>query len=88
MWEAERRRVIARKGKTLFERQIQPQLPAAARGKFVVVDTDTGHYEIDRTDLAALRRMRERYPEGDAFFITRVGESAAYRLGGRKLTRP
>ncbi|HBL26921.1 MAG TPA: hypothetical protein DD490_08815 [Acidobacteria bacterium] len=71
---------IAERGQALYEREIQGLLTAGDRGKVVVLDVETGAYELDTDDLAAVRRARAKHPEG-AFYILRVGQSAAYRLG-------
>jgi hypothetical protein len=50
-----------------------------------VLDVEIGEYEIDRNDLAALKRLRAKRP-GSPLFVLRIGYSSAYRM--RQLTRP
>jgi hypothetical protein len=53
---------------------------ARERGKFLVLDIETGDYEIDSDELSALRRAKEKNPDA-ALYILRVGYPAAYRIG-------
>jgi len=75
---------IAERGQALYDSRIRDDLAADDRGKFLVLDIETGEYEIDRNELAALKRSRARRPEG-AFYILRIGYPAAYRLGRQAL---
>ena len=66
---------------TLYRERIRPTLTNADIGRFVIVDINSGDYEIDDDDVAAADRLHERLP--DAFgYIMRVGYSAAYFFGG------
>lgn len=73
---------IAERGQALYEGKIRDDMAASDRGKFLVLDIETGAYEIDRNELAALKRARARRPEG-AFYVLRIGYAAAYGLGWR-----
>jgi hypothetical protein len=75
---------IARRGQALYDQDIRVQVEAAHRGKFLVLDIETGEYELDESELAALQRAKAKNP-GAALYILRIGYSAAYRLGGLKL---
>lgn len=75
---------IAEKGQALYEREVQGSLLASDVGKFLVLDIETGNYELDTDDLAAVQRARAKRPDG-AFYILRVGYPAAYRLGLKSL---
>jgi hypothetical protein len=75
---------IAERGRALYEREIQGSLVASDYGKFLVLDIETGEYELDTDGLAAVQRARAK-PDG-AFYVLRVGQSAAYRLGLNSLT--
>ncbi len=75
---------ITERGQALDERDIQGALPMAARGNFLVLDIETGDFEVDPDQLAAVKRARSKHLDG-AFYILRVGHSAAYRLGRKTL---
>jgi len=48
-------------------------------GKFVALDVQTGDYEVDEDDYAAVSRLRARKPAAEAW-LSRVGQPAAYRI--------
>ena len=73
---------IVQRGQEIYERQIRDKVLTEHRGKFLVVDTETGDYEIDKEDVTALKRLRARHPDA-VFYILRIGYRAAYSLGGR-----
>lgn len=73
---------IAELGQGLFDRYIRDTLGERDRGKLLVVDIESGEYELDSDDVAAVKRAREKNPDA-AFYVLRVGHSAAFRLGRR-----
>jgi len=75
---------IAEQGQAIYDRDIRDLLDAGDRGKFLVLDVESGDYELDADEIAAVKRARTKHP-GAAFYILRVGRSAVYRLG-RKST--
>ena len=78
---------VTERGQALFERDILPTLDPSANGKFLVLDVESGDYEIDSSELAALRRVRARRPEARVYLL-RVGFPAAYRIGEGALFSP
>lgn len=77
---------IVRRGKALYEQQIRPQVEAGHEGQFLVVDIETGAYEIAPDDLTASDRLVQRKPNAVLYGL-RIGSPAAYRLGGRFLAK-
>jgi hypothetical protein len=73
---------IAQRGQALYDHDIRDTLDAGARGKFLVLDIETGEYEIDSDERAALKRAQAKHPEG-ALYLLRIGHPTAYRLGRR-----
>ncbi len=71
---------IAERGQALYEQAIRDLLDSSARGKFLVLDVETGDYELDFDELAAVKRAREKHPAA-AFYVLRVGHRTAFRLG-------
>ena len=53
----------AERGQALYDTQIRAQVEAEHRGKFLVLDVNTGDYEIDAEDLIACHRLLERRPD-------------------------
>ncbi|MGH8072429.1 MAG: hypothetical protein ACRERE_45785 [Candidatus Entotheonellia bacterium] len=73
---------FARRGDELYEREIRPRVEPSDEGKFVVIDIDTGAYEIDEDELAALDRLMARNSDAQ-LWVTRVGSHYAHRFGLR-----
>jgi hypothetical protein len=63
---------FARRGDEIYERDICPKLRPDDKGKFVLIDIETGAYEIDANELAASDRLLARYPEAQVWMV-RVG---------------
>ena len=78
---------VTERGQALYERDILPTLDPSARGKFLVLDVESGDYEIDSSELAALKRVRARRPDARVYLL-RVGFPAAYRIGGGASSPP
>jgi hypothetical protein len=78
---------VTERGQALYERDILPTLDPSARGKFLVLDVESGDYEIDSSELAALKRVRARRPNARVYLL-RVGFPAAYRIGGGASSPP
>ena len=79
---------IVARGKEIYREQIQSLVEPQEKGKFVVIDIESGDYEIDRDHLAATRRLRERRPDS-VRYTGRIGFPTAYRsisirIGGRR----
>lgn len=77
---------IARRGSELYREVILPRLTPADDGKFVVLDIETGEYEIDADATTAALRLHARVP-GAQGWTERVGHPVAVRLRSpRRLT--
>ena len=50
-------------------------------GQFMVIDIETGAYELDVDDLVATKRALAKRP-GAVLYGLRIGSAAAYRLSG------
>ena len=66
-------------GRAICEERILPFMKGEDKGKVVVMDVNSGDYEIDYDDAASLFNLLERLP--DAFTGSeRVGYRAAHRV--------
>jgi hypothetical protein len=74
---------FARRGDEIYERVVRPHLGADDLGKFVVIDIETGDFEMDVDELAASDRLLARNPEAQVW-LTRAGSRYAYRFGPRQ----
>lgn len=63
--------------------RLRPQIETADNiGKLILIDVDSGDYEIDdETDLEAIRRLQSRHP-GSELFALRVGYTTAASFCG------
>lgn len=68
----------------IYHRDIRPKVMPQHKGKFLVLDIQTGDYEIDEDDLSAEERLRARQPNGVLFGL-RIGYTSAYTLAGRMI---
>jgi hypothetical protein len=73
---------VARLGDQLYERDIGPRVETENLGKFVAIDIETGGYELDRDELAAMNRLLARLPNAQVW-LRRVGSRYAHRIGAR-----
>lgn len=78
---------VARRGQELYERNIRHKVEPEQIGRFLVVDIESGDYEVADDDLSASDRMLARKPDARLYGL-RVGRDYAYRLGGRPLDSP
>lgn len=73
---------IHRRALELYERDIRDRVMPEQKGKFLVVDIESGDYEVDASDVRAEQTLRSRRPDG-VFFMLRVGYAAAHKMSGR-----
>jgi len=77
----------AERGARLYEQKLRALLEPVHNGKYVVIDVDTGEYELDADHLAASDRAAAKRP-GASLYAARVGSRSLGRIGGRlSLTR-
>jgi hypothetical protein len=73
---------IARRGQELYERAIRKRVETKENiGKQIVIDIDSGEFEIDEDGLVASRRLLDRHPDA-TLYGARIGYDAVYALGG------
>lgn len=76
------REEVARRAKQLYESSIRQNVELEENiGKMVIIDIETGDYEIDETGLKASRRLRKKYPNARLFGI-RIGYNVAVSFSG------
>jgi hypothetical protein len=71
---------IAARGQAIYEQQLRSKLEPEHAGKYLVINIDTGDYEIGEDGLAVSKRAYAKYP-GAPLYGTRVGERAWGRIG-------
>lgn len=73
------REEVVRRGKAWYEQQLRAQVESGNTGKFMVIDIETGEYEIDRDEVAALKRAKAKRSDGPLYML-RIGHRTAYQL--------
>jgi len=77
---------LARLGEEIYEQDIRPKVAQGHHGEYVVIDVDTGEFEVDANQLAASDRLLSRLPEAQAW-LKRVGYPYVRRFGPRSRRR-
>jgi hypothetical protein len=73
---------IVERGQRLYDQQIRHKVEPQHKGDYLVINVETGEYEMDADDLVASKRAKVRFPDAPLYTL-RVGYPTAYRLGGR-----
>ena len=73
---------FARYGDEIYDREIRPHVGPDDEGKYVVIDIETGAYEIDQDELVASDRLLARRLDAQ-IWTRRVGSRYARRFGPR-----
>jgi len=73
---------VAQLAKQLYKSNIQQQVETEDNiGKMVIIDIETGNYEVDKTGLQAAKTLNEKNPNARLFGI-RIGYNVAASFGG------
>ena len=75
---------FARRGDEFYERYVVPRLVDEDQDKFVVIDIESGDYEMDADELTASDRLRARDPEAQVW-LTKVGSRYVRRFGAHRI---
>ena len=76
---------IAMRGKAIYEQEIRAQLEPRRNGQYLVINVETGEYEIDEDERTVSQRAYARHP-GAPLYGMRIGCEAWGRIGWRGLT--
>ena len=68
---------ISSRGQDIYRNRIRSLVEPGGKGKFVVIDVDSGDYEVDDRDADATARLLQRRP-GAMTWAVRVGYPAPY----------
>ena len=69
------------RGDAWYDRLVTPETEQQHRNAFILIDIETGDFEIDRDEIAASDRLLSRRPNAQVW-MRRVGSRYAYRIGG------
>ena len=74
--------IIDQRGQELYDRHIRERVENPENiGKQIVIDIETGEYEISDSGLQASRRLLAKHPDA-ALYGLRIGYDAVYTIGG------
>ena len=73
---------VCDRGEKIYADQIKVLVEPKENGKFIVIDIESGDYEVHEKMFTASRQLRERRPDCVGYG-GRVGYDAAYHIGGR-----
>ena len=71
-----------RRGDEIYESVVRPQLEPGHDGEFVVIDIETGEFEVDPDEVVASDRLLGRLPDAQ-MWLRQVGSRYARRFGQR-----
>jgi len=63
---------IVARGKAIYEQRLQQELEPGNKGKILVINVETGEYEMDSDHLTASDRAVERFP-GALLYAMKIG---------------
>ena len=76
------REEVALRGKALYEQSIRREVENAGNiGRMVIIDVETGDYEVDEMGITSAERLHAKRPNARLYGI-RIGYNAAEALGG------
>ncbi|MCE2499835.1 MAG: hypothetical protein J4G13_03110 [Dehalococcoidia bacterium] len=67
-------------GRAIYQERILPTLSPSDKGKVIFIDIETGGYEIDADECAAMKRFMERFPNAMGW-SERVGYPYVHSFG-------
>jgi hypothetical protein len=74
---------VQRRAEQLYEKSIRQKVENEENiGKLLMIDIESGDYEIGDVGVVAAQRLRERHPNA-AIWGMRIGYDAVYTFGGR-----
>lgn len=71
---------IAARAKEIYEKNLRAKLEPENTGKFLIIDVETGEYEMDVDGEAASLRAFKKKPDGIRYGM-RIGHRAWGRIG-------
>ncbi len=74
---------VCKIGEILYQKHIRATDERDNRGKMLLLDIDSGEYEIDENGREAALRLLKRKPGANLYGL-RIGYLAVGRIGGRK----
>ena len=81
------REEVARRARQLYESSIRQKVETEENiGKMVIIDIETGDYEVDKTGIKAAHNLNTKHPYARLFGIC-IGYNVAASFGGGVMER-
>lgn len=77
---------LAQKGDEIYAQRICSQVEPDHNGKIILIDVDTGDWEMDADEVAASNRLLSRHPDAQVWMV-RAGSRYARRFGAGRARR-
>ena len=71
---------VESRGKAIYRQQIRKKVEPKHKGEFLVIDIETGEYEMNADDLVATKRLLAKHPDAVIYGL-QIGSPTAYRIG-------
>lgn len=78
---------FARNAEEYYEQHLRASLEPDHKGDYLVLDVESGDYEVDADETAAIDRARAKHPDR-VFYILRIGHPAAVFIGAKAIEAP
>ncbi len=75
---------FAQRGDEIYDSQVRSRLEVGDRGKIVAIDIETGAWEIDTNEISASKRLEDRNPDAQIWFV-KVGSRYVRRFGAGRI---
>lgn len=73
---------VAQKAQQFYDQEIRQEVEHEDNlGKMIVIDAETGEYEIDETGVESILSLKQKNPNA-RLFMMRIGYDAAFGFGG------
>lgn len=82
-FEVEKARIIDKchvvdKGKKIYD-SLAPDIQNSYKGQYIVIEVDSGDYQIDPNPAKARVKMQKKYPDS-IFYAARIGYEAMFNF--------
>src|SRR4051812_15425703 len=77
---------VAARARAIYEERIRSLVEPEHRGEFLVIDVDTGEYELGADDVAVMKRAASKHPAYSLYGM-RIGYRTMGRIGMRRTSR-
>jgi len=71
---------LAQRGEEIYHQLIRPKLTEADRGKCIVIDVDSGDYQIGKDTIETIPLLKARHPNAKPW-CRRIGYTAYHYYG-------